>query len=251
VQGGACLLYWLALAPATPAGVQKEPYNPKRVLNHCKRDLLTLQAAAAPAACRLQCHLDSKALSHSLRAGGVELFPEEEEHPTAAASADPATVRALAEAANAERESGAASAPEEGLTDESAGRGGVHPLLRMAGRLEALGNTELDVLSRMGLEAQEFEVRLVRGVPTDAPAETGATAPGAGAAGGVQRQGAVGLEVGRSEEGICVKGVVPGGAAAKSNALLKEDVLLEIDGQLVKRWVTLVCDLHGVCRWCW
>ena len=103
----------------------------------------------------------------------------------------------------------------------------MHPLLRMAQRLEALGRTEVDVLARMGLEVQEVEVRLLRDelkwtdtAPSEAPHVP-------------QRQAGVGLELGKSDEGVSITGFVRGCAAANSNSLLKGDVLVEIDGQLV------------------
>ena len=143
----------------------------------------------------LQCHIDGKALVRNFLAAGVALFEE------------PAGDAGQQEVDEVRRD-----APD-----------GMPGLLKMSKNLFALGWTEYDVLARLGLDDQEFEVQLVRDESQAASVRTEEVAKGAG----------VGLEIGMCDDGIAVQGLVMGHAAARSNALRKDDVLLEIDGRFV------------------
>ena len=79
----------------------------------------------------------------------------------------------------------------------------------MSQKLAAMGDTEMDVMTRLGLDDQEFEVSLP-----------------------LTLQG-VGLELVLSVQGVAVHSILFGSAAAKSNSFLKNDILLEINGQSV------------------
>jgi len=146
---------------------------------------------------QMQLHLDEKTLRNAFKVGGVELFPD-------------------------------AAAESHDTTGKS---NKVHPLLEMSQKLEALGVTEQDVMARLGLDAQEFDVLLVR---DQAVASSGAPAHGR------PQEARVGLEFGKSDQGISVTRVVSGLSAAKSNLVNKDDVLLEVDGQFAANEMSLV-----------
>lgn len=118
---------------------------------------------------------------------------------------------------------------ESGIAKKGRGEVHTHALIRMSMKLDALGDTDSEVMSRLGLDPLEFDVLLVR----DHEISPATARPSWQQQQQQESKADIGLMIDKSDEGLVVIGFVSGFAATKSGQLSKGDVLLEIDGHYV------------------